>query len=170
MKKQDTTKTFSIRTETESLTEFENVIQKNGTNKNKLINEFMLQYIVLNSKPYESINTDIHNNIENLGYQKEFFNRSDAEFFIQAENVLNDTPAELLDENDVLRVLSTGVKYSFLNIGLKVYSSWMFYESKENETNKLHLNFGNINILYDEKSDVVTYMDKMDFTAFSFNK
>lgn len=169
MKKKETTKTFSIRAEIDSIKEFENLVEKNSTNKNKVINDFMLEYIIKNTENYDSVNTEIHNNIDKLGYKKEFFNREDAEFFIQAENLLNSYPDGFLSESDILRVFHTGVKYSFTNIGLRVYSTWHFYESKENITGKLHLNFGNVSILYNEKNDVVEYMNEIDFTSFIFN-
>lgn len=168
MKKRETTKTFSIRAEIDNITEFEKILQKNSTNKNKVINDFMLEYIIKHSKNYDSINTSIHNNIENLGYKKEFFNREDAEFFIQAENVINSYPNGFLTEDDILEVFNTGVKYSFSNIGLKVYSAWSFYESKEKGTGYLSLNFGGKSILYDEKEDIVEYLTDIDSTPFTF--
>lgn len=168
MKKRDTTKTFSIRAEIDNIEEFEKILEKRSTNKNKVINDFILEYIIEHTKHYDSTNTMIQNNIENLGYKKEFFNREDAEFFVQAENVINSYPKDFLTEDDILEVFHTGVKYSFTNIGLKVYAAWMFYESKENITENLHLNFGGKAILYNEKEDIVEYMTDMDFTSFVF--
>lgn len=168
MKKREATKTFSIRAEIDNIIDFEKIVERNLTNKNKVINDFMLEYILKNTPNYESTNTEIHKNVEALGYKKEFFNREDAEFYVQADTILNSYTDDFLTEDDVLRVLTTGVKYTFSNIGLRVYSAWHFYESKENSTGEFHLNFGQFSILYNEKEDVVEYMNDMDFTAFSF--
>lgn len=159
MKKKITTSTFSVRTDNVLLENFDKLIENSSSNRNKILNDFILEYVLLNSSHYDADHIDIQDNIENLGYKKEFFTREDAEFFVQAANLLNSPNKELFDESDVLRVLHTGVKYSFTKIGIRIYSTWHFYQSTEKSTGKHDLNFGNSQIIYDEKDDSVEYLE-----------
>lgn len=168
MKKRETTKTFSIRADVENVTAFEKIVERNLTNKNKVINDYILEYIVKHTSYYDCITTDINDNVNNLGYKKEFFSREDAEFFIKAENIINSYPEGYLKEEDILRVHCTGVKHSFFNIGLTIYSAWMFSQKKDKTTGDYVLMFGGTSILYTEYEDTVEYMDDLDLTTFCF--
>lgn len=171
MKKKITTSTFSVRTDNVLLDNFDKLIENSSSNRNKILNDFILEYVTLNSSHYDADHIQIQDNIEQLGYKKEFFTRKDAEFFIRAENILNNTQKELFDENDVLRVLHTGVKYSFTKIGLRIYSTWYFNQSTEKSTVKHDLFLGNVQIIYDEKDDSVEYLTQDTLSEpFTFNQ
>lgn len=172
MKKKDSTKTFSVRAETELIVNFEKALANNDTNKNRILKEFMLNYVVSNTEPYDSENIDISDNIERLGYQKSFFTREDAVFCFEADKLLSDIPnfplIELPEkEKEIERYINTGVKYSFVKIGISIYVTWYFYESKEIKTGKSDLNFGRVTIMHNEKDDTVDFIDNSDYVHFN---
>lgn len=168
MKKRETTKNFSIRTEIAVLDNFEQLLSKKGTNKNKVLNDFMSSYVMENLKHYNSVNTNIQDNIENLGYERSFFSKEDVVFYVKAQNLLSDGFLMESEDEYMNCFIHTGVKYSFSKIGIVIYSTWGFCQTKELETNRLSLTLDRTSIIHNTKNDTVDFMDDWDYTDFDF--
>ncbi len=100
--------------------------------------EIIFEQQVKNARPLEHIKTiSLNNNVANLGYERRFFTREDAEFLNQLikkwedENSIwepiESSPEDM--ENLTQTLAETGICYEFKNLGVTIYTTWLFDHS-----------------------------------------
>ncbi|MBE8720669.1 hypothetical protein [Sphingobacterium pedocola] len=129
------------------------------------------EYLLNNPIPPALTETiDIPKNRENLGFEKRFFNRSDAEFLFQQiadweeeHSLLEIEPHPEDEKESILQTYEeTGIIYHFKNIGITVYSVWLFYQTNYSDESTL-LNYGNSCYLYNHFNNEFRDIEKEDF-------
>lgn len=169
MKAKQKTKNFSTRCETSLLESFDSIVEKIGKSRNNVINDLILNYIAENSKSHIDFDPiPIADNKENLGYVKSFFIREDAEFFMKGIEVINEGSLYNFPfdkEEEINRLISTGVKYSFNKIGIYIYTAWYFDENRDSDNRPiLDLNFSQC--VYDQNNDLFYESHDFDYLHF----
>lgn len=166
MKKYDNSKVFSIRSNGEIIQSLDRILTEKGLNRNTFLNDLINSYVIKNTNKEYFKDIPLAENIANLGYDKQFFSNDDAKFIYKAVNFLHgfddNKPEEM--ENEIQRLLLTGVKYSFKNIGLNIYTTFYFSESRNDNQNPI-LNLYSLIFFHDEKTD--TFGECTDFDYLS---
>lgn len=176
MKAKPKTKNFSTRLDTLLLETFDSIIENKGKNRNNVINDLILNYISEHSKDKEYFQPiSIVKISEKLGYKRTLFTREDAEFLIEGLKVI-DSKSNFLkeygspyDENSINEMVATGIKYSFENIGIYIYSHWHFAENRNSENlpiiDKFHYQY-----VYDKKSEHFFECEDIEFLPFNLKE
>ncbi len=121
--------------------------------------KMLFEQQVNNATPLKFVkDISINHNLENLGYERRFFTREDAEFLNQLIKKWEDENSiwELIesspeDKEDLIQTLiQTGVCYEFKNLGVTLYTTWRFDESVYSDSSSIL--YGNISYYYNHFS------------------
>lgn len=126
------TTNFSVREEEEKLEAFDKTVAMKGSNRNATISKLMLEYVINNAKPVDFQSISIVDNKDKLGYKKSFFSYDDAALYAETIDV-GGSDDDL--KRDIAVFQETGVKYSFTEIGIVIYTVWYFSESRDSWNN-----------------------------------
>jgi hypothetical protein len=173
---------FRLKKEIQEKLEAENItieefFQQQEQEKNDKFKQELLEYRMKYPVPPQIINEiELPNNTQNLGYERQFFNRVDAEFLvIEIENWENENSymeiepfADDQKEKMIQTYIATGIRYDFKNIGISLYYAPIFYQNNYDNGRAL-LNYGTSFYKYDHFKNEFSIVDNDDFHEISFS-
>lgn len=164
MKKHDSSKVFSIRADGEIIQSLDRILIEKGINRNNFLNDIITSYVIQNKEKISFEDIPLAENIEKLGFEKIFFSKQDAQFIHNAVNFMNggvNDSSEFTAQN-IQRLYLTGVKYSFKRIGLNIYTTFDFAESRNDNNNPI-LNLYTLIFFHYEKTDTFGECNDFDY-------
>lgn len=169
-------KEIQDKLEAENIT-LEEFFEQKEKEKNDRFTQELQDYSLKYPEPPQIVaEIELTENIQNLGYKRQFFNRDDANFLVkEIENWENENSYMEIEpftgdqkEKMIQTYITTGIRYDFKNIGITLYYAPIFYQNNYDNGRSL-LNYGTSLYKYDHFKKEFSIADNDDFHDITFS-
>ena len=118
----------------------------------------------------------LNSNVENVGFERHFFTREDAEFVVQQQDKWEEEnsiweptqQSEEEKENLIQTLTLAGVRYDFKNIDVSIFATWRFDQVLDSNGGR-HMEYGYIFYYYNHFSKEFREINSEDYFEIDFS-